>query len=181
MTDALTKLKDDLTLLTDALIELDFFKTDKVLIIGASTSEIMGKEIGSSSSEAVAEVLFNHFYEVATATGVHLAFQGCEHINRAITTTAVLQTQLDLTAVTVVPHRNAGGSLSEWAYTHLENPIVVEAITADIGIDIGQTLIGMHLREVAVPIRTKVRTIGDANVTIATTRPKLIGGPRAHY
>ena len=83
--------------------------------------------------------------------------------------------------VTVVPATHAGGSMSTYAYRHLDNPMVVEHITADCGIDIGQTMIGMHIKHVAVPVRTSVKRVGDAVVTLATSRPKLIGGERAHY
>lgn len=181
MTEELTRLKDELQALTDGLAEQEFFKEGYELIVGCSTSEIQGKHIGKSSSDEIAEIIFKHFKSVSDEYGIHLIFQGCEHINRALTMEREVALKRGYTEVSVVPHKGAGGSLSGYAYHHLNDAIVVENVSASIGIDIGQTLIGMHLKEVAVPVRTKVRTIGEANVTIASSRPKLIGGKRAHY
>ena len=110
-----------------------------------------------------------------------LAFQGCEHINRALTIERRAAGKFNLEPVSVIPVVHAGGSMSAYAYQHMDDPVVVEAIRANAGIDIGQTLIGMHLKPVAVPLRTSIEKIGDAIVTIATTRPKLIGGEQAIY
>ena len=124
---------------------------------------------------------FDALMEIRKETGVTFAFQGCEHINRAITIEREHFNPLTMEEVTVVPATHAGGSMSTYAYRHLDNPMVVEHITADCGIDIGQTMIGMHIKHVAVPVRTSVKRVGDAVVTLATSRPKLIGGERAHY
>ena len=114
---------------------------------------------------------------------MYLACQGCEHINRALTIEreAMLMTKHYLEEVSVVPVRTAGGAMSAYAYRQFKNPVVVEHITAHAGIDIGQTLIGMHIKHVAVPVRTNIKQIGEAYLTVATTRPKLIGGERATY
>lgn len=181
MKDAFVRLKNDLQKLTDDLYETEFFTPEKVLVIGCSTSETLGKHIGKGSSDEAASVIYGHFSEIADKENMHLLFQGCEHINRSLTTSRHTMEALKLEEVTVVPHKNAGGSLSELAYKEIADPAVVEAVTADRGIDIGQTLIGMHLKHVAVPVRTSVKKVGEAVVTIATTRPKLVGGPRAHY
>lgn len=181
MNEELTKLKDEILELLRELEEQDFFYPGQNLVIGCSTSEVQGEDIGKSSSLDVAEVIFEELKEVSYSHEVNLIFQGCEHINRALTMEGYVAEKLGLPAVAVIPQSSAGGSLSEFAYGHMHEPVVVENVIADAGIDIGQTLIGMHLKEVAVPVRTSARTVGSANVTIARTRPKLIGGPRAKY
>ena len=145
------------------------------------TSETIGEHIGKNSSDEAAEVIYKHFSEIAAKENIHLLFQGCEHINRSLTTSRHTMEALKLEEVTVVPHKEAGGSLSERAYKEIADSVVVESVRADRGIDIGQTLIGMHMKHVAIPVRTSVKTVGEAVVTIAATRPKLVGGPRAHY
>lgn len=181
MKDAFVKLKNDLETLTNELLETEFFTPGKVLVIGCSTSETIGRQIGKNSSDEAAEIIYGHFSKIAAEKNMHLLFQGCEHINRSLTTSRKSMEALNLEEVTVVPHKEAGGSLSERAYKEISDPAVVESVTADRGIDIGQTLIGMHLKHVAIPVRTSVKNVGEAVVTIATTRPKLVGGPRAHY
>lgn len=150
-------------------------------VIGCSTSEVIGERIGSASSPEVAEALFDTFKKFADKHQLHLAFQGCEHINRALTIEESAAESFGYEPLSVYPVREAGGSMASYAYEHLDEAVTVEEITAHAGIDIGQTLIGMHLKAVAVPVRTSVRQIGDAIVTLATTRPRLIGGPRAKY
>lgn len=129
----------------------------------------------------VAKDIFTTLEKVQQETGVSFAFQGCEHINRAVTIEREQFNPLTMEEVTVVPDVHAGGSLATYAYQHMKDPVVVEHITVPKGIDIGQTLIGMHIKHVCVPIRTSVKQVGDAIVTIATSRPKKIGGERAKY
>lgn len=172
---------ENLKLLLNELKEQDFFKPGEICVIGCSTSEVIGERIGSVGSMEVAQEIFDALMEIRKETGVTFAFQGCEHINRAITIEREHFNPLTMEEVTVVPAMHAGGSMSTYAYRHLDNPMVVEHITADCGIDIGQTMIGMHIKHVAVPVRTSVKRVGDAVVTLATSRPKLIGGERAHY
>ncbi|GKV58039.1 UPF0340 protein [Sporosarcina sp. NCCP-2222] len=150
-------------------------------VVGCSTSEIAGKRIGTGGALEVAEALFAPLQAFAKKHWLYLAFQGCEHINRALTIERKAVEKFNLDPVSVIPVIHAGGSMSAYAFEHLEDAVVVESIRANAGIDIGQTLIGMHLKPVAVPIRTSIKTIGDAVVTAATTRPKLIGGERAVY
>ncbi|AKS66594.1 TIGR01440 family protein [Staphylococcus coagulans] len=167
--------------LLEELQTQSFFKKGEVCVIGCSTSEVQGDRIGTTGSLEVAETIFNSLVKVQQETGVAFAFQGCEHINRAITIEKKDFDPYLMTEVSVVPDTHAGGSLSTYAYRHMDEPIVVEYIKADSGIDIGQTLIGMHLKHVAVPVRTSVKQIGEAIVTVAKTRPKKIGGERAKY
>ena len=152
-----------------------------VFVVGCSTSEIVGKRIGTGGAFEVAETLYAPLKAFAEKYKLHLAFQGCEHINRALTIERRTADKFRLDSVSVIPAIHAGGSMSAYAYRQMEDPVVVESIRAHAGVDIGQTLIGMHLKVVAVPIRTSIKQIGEAVVTVATTRPKLIGGERAVY
>jgi uncharacterized protein (TIGR01440 family) len=156
-------------------------KKGHVLVVGCSTSEIIGKRIGTAGTEEVAEMVFRQLREFQVKTGVQLAFQCCEHLNRAIVVERATAEQRHLDEVTVIPVRNAGGAMAAHAYQNLEDAAVVEFIKADAGIDIGDTLIGMHMKHVAVPVRVLQKSIGHAHVTLAKTRPKLIGGARAVY
>ena len=165
----------------EELIEVSGVKPGKVLVIGCSTSEIVGGKIGTCSSQAAAAAVFGSIYKAARAHGLYLAFQCCEHLNRALVTEREAMEKFGWEEVTVRPMPHAGGSMATAAYDNFTDPVVVEAIKADAGIDIGQTLIGMHLKRVAVPVRLAQKTIGAAIVTAARTRPPLIGGERAHY
>ena len=176
-------MKEQLTIQAQAvmaeLLEKAGLKAGAVVVVGCSTSEIIGAKIGTDSSPEVAGTVFEALYGVAAAHGVHLAFQCCEHLNRAI---VVEREAFPLAeAVNVVPRPKAGGSMATQAYAHFKSPIVVEQIKADAGIDIGFTLIGMHLKQVAVPLRLEHNRIGEATVLAARTRPKFIGGSRAVY
>lgn len=153
----------------------------RLLVIGCSTSEVIGERIGTSGTLETAEAIFTAIAKFAERTKVQIAFQGCEHINRALVVERETAIRYALEEVTVVPVRSAGGAMATYAYNHLKDPVIVEHIKADAGIDIGDTMIGMHLKHVAVPVRTSVREIGRAHVTSAMTRPKLIGGARACY
>ncbi|AQQ54283.1 TIGR01440 family protein [Planococcus lenghuensis] len=157
------------------------FRKGQLFVVGCSTSEIVGKRIGTAGGLDVAESLYGPLERFAKKHGLHLAFQGCEHINRALTVERKTAEKFNLDPVTVIPVARAGGSMSAHAYSVMEDPVVVESIQAHAGIDIGQTLIGMHLKHVAVPVRTSVKLIGEAVITAAKTRPKLIGGARAAY
>lgn len=154
-------------------------KAGDIVVVGCSTSEIIGSKIGTNSSPDVAGIVFSGIYDYANKMGWQLAFQCCEHLNRAIVVekSAVLNAEI----VNVVPQPKAGGSMATQAYKHFKNPVVVEEIKADAGIDIGFTLIGMHLKKVAVPLRLENNKIGEATILAARTRPKFIGGSRAAY
>ena len=152
-----------------------------IFVVGCSTSEVAGKRIGTAGAFEIGEALYEPLKSFAEKHGLFLAFQGCEHINRALTIERTVAKEFNLDPVSVIPTQNAGGSMSAYAFESMTDPVVVEEIKAHAGIDIGQTLIGMHLKRVAVPLRTATSKIGNAVVTIATTRPKLIGGERAQY
>lgn len=181
MKELLTQVQEDMGAIVDEWIASDVLEEGTVFVIGCSTSEIAGEHIGTSGSEEIAEVIFTNLKKLETEKGVHLAFQGCEHINRAITMEEATRKMLGLDAVSVVPHPKAGGSMASYAYKQFEQAVVVEEVTANAGMDIGDTLIGMHLKRVAVPLRLKQMSVGNAHLTAARTRPKLIGGERAIY
>lgn len=164
---------------TEEIIEIAGLKEGQILVVGCSTSEICGDKIGTNSNLDVAKAAFKGIYEVASSKGIYIAAQCCEHLNRAI---IIEQAAVPFSEiVNVVPQPKAGGSLATTAYSVFENPVAVEEIKADAGIDIGGTLIGMHLKKVAVPVRLTNNQIGQAHVAAARTRAKFIGGERAHY
>ena len=163
----------------EELIEKAKLKSGDIVVIGCSTSEIVGSKIGTNSSPDTANTVFEAIYDCANKYGLKLAFQCCEHLNRAIV--AERDTVPNAETVNVIPQPKAGGSMATQAYEHFKNPVVVEEIKADAGIDIGFTLIGMHLKKVAVPLRLVNNRIGEALVLAARTRPKFIGGARAIY
>jgi len=163
------------------LIEKSGIKKSDVVVIGCSTSEVIGERIGTSGTVDVAQEIFNGLNSVFSENGIYLAAQCCEHLNRAIIIEKEKADTLGLETVCVVPHPHAGGSFATAAYRTMKNPVAVEEIKADAGIDIGTTLIGMHLKRVAVPLRLENNTIGEARLSAARTRPKYIGGERAKY
>jgi uncharacterized protein (TIGR01440 family) len=156
-------------------------KPGQLLVVGCSTSEVIGERIGTSGTFEVATMIFHKLTQLQQQTGIQLAFQCCEHLNRALVVERPVALARGLDEVSVIPVRKAGGAMSTYAFEHMKDAVVVEFLKADAGIDIGQTFIGMHLKHVAVPVRVKQKTLGHAQVTLATTRPKLIGGIRAVY
>ena len=164
---------------TEEIIGVSGIKKGQILVVGCSTSEICGDKIGTNSNLDVAKAAFKGIYEAACRKGIYVATQCCEHLNRAIIVEREAVPFAEI--VNVVPQPKAGGSLSTTAYETFRDPVAVEEIKADAGIDIGGTLIGMHLKKVAVPVRLVNNHIGQAYVSAARTRPKFIGGQRAHY
>lgn len=174
-----TNLKVQAASVTAEIIEKASLKAGQVLVVGCSTSEILGDKIGSNSSPEAAKEVFAGIYETASEKGVYVAVQCCEHLNRAIILEKAAAVGRDI--VNVVPKVKAGGSLATAAYAAFREPVAVEEIAADAGIDIGFTLIGMHIKKVAVPVRLENNKIGKATVLAARSRPKFIGGCRAVY
>lgn len=152
-----------------------------LLVIGCSTSEIGGGHIGKAASPETGYAVVRGAMESAEKHGVHLAFQCCEHLNRCLVVEKEYALSHFLPPVAAVPHPHAGGSAASAAYRTFQNPVLVERVQAQAGIDIGDTLIGMHLQPVAVPLRFTENAIGEAHLTMAYTRPKFIGGSRAKY
>jgi uncharacterized protein (TIGR01440 family) len=154
-------------------------KEGQILVVGCSSSEVIGDRIGSNSSLDVAEAVFDGIHEAASKKGVYVAAQCCEHLNRAIIIEAAAVPGAEI--VNVVPQPKAGGSFATNAYRKFDHPVALEEIKADAGLDIGDTFIGMHLKKVAVPLRLEHHNIGEAHITAARVRPKYIGGERACY
>lgn len=161
------------------LIEAAGLKQGDILVVGCSSSEVAGGVIGHNSSLETAEQVFGGIYEAAQAKGVYIAAQCCEHLNRAICVERKAVPNAE--TVWVVPQPKAGGSFATTAYRTFKDPVMLEEIKADAGLDIGGTLIGMHLKRVAVPVRLGIDHIGSAILLAAKTRPKYIGGERAKY
>ena len=177
----MSNLKDTAYNATLEVIEKAKLTKGDILVVGCSSSEIGGAVIGTDSNEDIAGQVFSGIYSALQEKGIFLAAQCCEHLNRAIIIENELCERLQLQKVWVVPKKKAGGSFGTSAWANFVNPCAVEHIKADAGMDIGGTLIGMHLKEVAVPMRISTDKIGNANLICAYTRPKYIGGPRAEY
>ncbi len=153
-----------------------------ILVVGCSTSEILGEKIGSHGSEDCAKVVFETINAFCREKGIFLAAQCCEHLNRAIVVEKEAYRYHRMTnMVNAVPHYKAGGSFATAAYNGFYEPCLVESICADAGIDIGDTFIGMHMKTVAVPVRISLKSIGQAHLTLCRTRRKFVGGERARY
>nr|WP_042122916.1 TIGR01440 family protein [Paenibacillus senegalensis] len=179
---SLSTAADDVKLVLEELIRTAGISAGKLIVIGTSTSEVIGERIGTAGAAEAAERIFQGVEAARKLCRFFPAFQCCEHLNRALVLEReALSLYPDLEEVSVVPVPRAGGSMAAWAYLHLKDPVVVETIQAHAGLDIGETMIGMHLRKVAVPLRPSLRWIGHARVSMAYSRPKLIGGARAQY
>lgn len=161
------------------LLEAAGLKTGQTVIIGCSTSEVCGERIGTASVPEAAVALYEGLKSVFAPRGIFIAAQCCEHLNRAVVVERAAFP--NASPVNVIPQPKAGGSFATAAYKGADDPIVLEEIAADAGLDIGQTLIGMHLKKVAVPVRLGTKKIGCAVLTAARVRPKFIGGARAVY
>ena len=163
------------------LIEAAKLCEGSVVVLGCSTSEVGGDRIGTHSSMDIAAAIYDGFFDMLSERGIYLAAQCCEHLNRALVIERELAEKRGLDIVNAVPQPKAGGSSATTAYSRMKDPVLVEKIRADAGVDIGGTLIGMHLKETAVPLRLPQKKIGDAFVASARTRAKFIGGARAVY
>lgn len=163
------------------LLEQAGLRPGQLLVIGCSSSEMVGQRIGKGSSMEAAEAAFAGIYPVLQQKGIQLAVQCCEHLNRSLIVEREVAEARGFEIVNVIPQPHAGGSFAVTAWKNFRDPVAVETIVADAGLDIGGTLIGMHLRRVAVPVRVSLKQIGEANILCARTRPKYVGGSRAVY
>lgn len=166
---------------TKEILEAAGLAPGTLFVVGCSTSEVGGSKIGSASSPELAEYVFGGIYKATQEKQVFLAAQCCEHLNRALILEKEAAEKRGIERVNVVPRPKAGGSFATMAWKYFTHPVAVEHIKADAGMDIGDTLIGMHLKDVVVPVRIAVKTIGEAHVVCARTRAKYIGGCRAEY
>lgn len=165
----------------EELVQASCLQAGQILVVGCSTSEVVGEKIGTGGSAEAAQIILNSLCSICSKYGLLLAVQCCEHLNRALVVERSTMDQYALEQVAVVPVPKAGGALAARAMRDFKDAVVVESIVAHAGLDIGCTLIGMHLKQVAVPIRLKQKSIGKAILIAARTRPKLIGGVRAVY
>jgi len=168
----------------DAMVELISEAkplSGQIVVVGCSSSEIVGEKIGKGSTPEAAQAVLNGILPVISENGLFLAAQCCEHLNRALVVEREAAEKFGLEIVAAVPKVKAGGSFATAAYAAFHDPVLVEHVKAVAGLDIGCTLIGMHLRDVAVPLRLSTKKIGEALVFAAKTRPKYIGGARAQY
>jgi len=163
------------------ILENTKLKAGDIFIVGCSSSEILGSKIGKGSSYEAAKLVYGAIAPKLSEKGIYLAAQCCEHLNRALIIEQKCAEKYGYEAVSVIPQPKAGGSFATVTYENMNSPVAVEHIKAHAGIDIGNTLIGMHLKDVAVPLRLSISRIGEANIVCAYTRPKFIGGSRAVY
>ena len=179
--EAHSSIADQVETVLKELVVAGHIEAGQIIVIGTSTSEVMGHRIGTAGTEDVAEQIYEGIERVRTTIGFYTAYQCCEHLNRALVVDRSILQNYPLEVVSAVPICKAGGSMATYAYHMVANTCLVETIQAHAGIDIGDTLIGMHLRRVAVPVRPSIRHIGEAHVNMAYTRPRYIGGARAVY
>ncbi|MBQ7935775.1 MAG: TIGR01440 family protein [Clostridia bacterium] len=163
------------------LIAFSKLKEGDLLVVGCSSSEVLGEKIGTHSALEVGAAIAEGIGRACKEAGVFYAAQCCEHLNRALILERKAAERRGYSIVNVLPQPKAGGSFATAAFAQMEEPVAVEQIAAEAGMDIGGTLIGMHLKPVAVPVRLSQKTIGEAILLAARTRPKFIGGARAVY
>jgi len=175
------KIKNEAATAAAQLIEKANLKPGQTVVIGCSSSEVAGGTIGKNSSLEAAQAVFSGLYPVFKEKGIYIAAQCCEHLNRAIIIERALAEKLGLDEVNVVPQPKAGGSFATTVWHSLEDAVAVEKIKADAGMDIGDTLIGMHIKDVCVPLRLETKSIGRAHLVCTRRRPKFVGGSRAVY
>lgn len=163
------------------LLEVAHLQAGDLLVVGCSSSEITGGQIGKASSPQAAQAVFDGIYPVLKERGIFLAAQCCEHLNRALILEKKAAEKFGYEIVNARPRAKAGGSFATTAWENMEHPVTVEHIRAKAGLDIGNTLIGMHLMDVAIPVRLSQKSLGEAPIVSARTRPRFIGGERADY
>lgn len=174
-------LQKDLTVIVNDVLEQANLKKGDIFVLGCSTSEVVGGHIGKNSSAEVGSWIIETLKQILDEKGIYLAVQGCEHLNRALVVERELADKKGWEIVSVVPALHAGGACSVAAFEQFADPVEVEHIVAQAGVDIGDTSIGMHVKHVQVPVRPSLKELGSAHVTALRSRPKYIGGPRAQY
>lgn len=177
----LEQIKNDTEKALSELLQVAKLRPGDIFVIGCSSSEIIGEKIGSSSSMEAAESVYAGAAPIIKDSGLFLAVQCCEHLNRSLIVEKECADFYHLTEVNVIPHPHAGGAFATTAYHNFECPVAVEKVEARAGIDIGGTMIGMHIIPVCVPVRVSIKRIGEANIILARHRPKFVGGERAIY
>ena len=174
-------IKNQAALAVSEILDVAGLRAGDVFVVGCSSSEIVGAVIGHGSAFDAAKAVLDGIYPILKERNIFLAAQCCEHLNRALIIERTCAEKYGYDEVSVKPQPKAGGSFATAAYAAFDDAVAVEHIKAHAGLDIGGTLIGMHLRDVAVPVRISISKIGEANILCARTRPKYIGGERAVY
>ncbi|EOT72988.1 hypothetical protein I589_03259 [Enterococcus phoeniculicola ATCC BAA-412] len=174
-------MQKELTVIVNDVLKAAKLKKGNVFVLGCTTSEIVGGQIGKNSSQEVGQWVIETMKSILDSLGIYLGVQGCEHINRALVVERELAEAKGWEIVSVKPALHAGGACSVAAFEQFADPVEVEHILAQAGVDIGDTSIGMHVKHVQVPVRPSVKELGGAHVTALRSRPKYIGGPRAMY
>ncbi|HGF7793312.1 TPA: TIGR01440 family protein [Enterococcus faecium] len=175
------ELKDQLTEIVNDILAEAHLKKGDLFVLGCSTSEVVGGHIGKNSSAEVGQWIIRTLKELLDPKEIALAVQSCEHLNRALVVERTVAEAKNFEIVSVVPALHAGGACSVAAFDQFNDPVEVEHVVGQAGIDIGDTSIGMHIKHVQVPVRPRLKTLGQAHVTALRSRPKYIGGPRANY
>ncbi|HCR3256087.1 TPA: TIGR01440 family protein [Enterococcus faecium] len=175
------ELKDQLTEIVNDILAEAHLKKGDLFVLGCSTSEVVGGHIGKNSSAEVGQWIIRTLKELLDPKEIALAVQGCEHLNRALVVERTVAEAKNFEIVSVVPALHAGGACSVAAFDQFNDPVEVEHVVGQAGIDIGDTSIGMHIKHVQVPVRPRLKTLGQAHVKALRSRPKYIGGPRANY
>ncbi|HEA4503487.1 TPA: TIGR01440 family protein [Enterococcus faecium] len=175
------ELNDQLTEIVNDILAEAHLKKGDLFVLGCSTSEVVGGHIGKNSSAEVGQWIIRTLKELLDPKEIALAVQGCEHLNRALVVERTVAEAKNFEIVSVVPALHAGGACSVAAFDQFNDPVEVEHVVGQAGIDIGDTSIGMHIKHVQVPVRPRLKTLGQAHVTALRSRPKYIGGPRANY
>lgn len=177
----LNKIEKGLDSIMKDVLEKANLKDGDLFVLGCSTSEVVGGKIGKDSNLDVGKVIIKTILANLSPKGINLAVQGCEHINRSLVVERSVAEHNGFEIVSVVPALHAGGAASIQAFKQFNDPVEVEHVTAQAGLDIGDTFIGMHVKFVQVPVRPTIQTLGSAHVTALRSRPKYVGGPRANY
>lgn len=177
----LDDIRQSLSISLEDIQQFAGLREGSLFVVGASSSEVMGSRIGTSTSMEVGFLVVDVILDFVRRVGCDVAFQCCEHLNRSLVVERAVQQARQYVEVTAIPVPGAGGAVAAAAYASMADPVLVANVSANAGIDIGDTLIGMHLQAVAVPVRGRLREIGHAHLTMATTRPPLVGGTRAVY
>jgi len=175
------KLRADLNVIVQDVLDAAKLHKGDLFVLGCSTSEVVGGRIGKNSNLDVGEAIIQTIIAKLKPEGIHLAVQGCEHINRSVVVEREVAEKKGFEIVNVVPALHAGGAGSIAAFKNFDDPVEVEHIVAQAGLDIGDTFIGMHVKFVQVPVRPSIKELGGAHVTALRSRAKYVGGPRANY
>ncbi len=179
-----TKITEQSRTAIKEILEGARLKKGDIFVIGCSSSEILGDQIGTATNLDSANAVYDGIIPILEENGILAAAQCCEHLNRALVVERETYEKYGFEQVNAIPQPNhAGGAFATVCFQRFKDPVLVENIgqKANAGIDIGGTMIGMHMHSVVVPMRISLRKIGEAPIICARHRPKYVGGIRAIY